>query len=164
MARVEVEVLTSYLERHAPRAVLLAPGPAMPTVDAAAKALDVSPNKVVKSILFQEKRGESRCVLVLATGNGRVSAVKLAKLANLRSLRLASADTVREVTGFGVGGVPPVGHAHRVAVVVDPQVLAEDFVYGGGGDEFHMLKICPADIVALTGAMVAAVVDDNVTV
>jgi prolyl-tRNA editing enzyme YbaK/EbsC (Cys-tRNA(Pro) deacylase) len=61
------------------------------------------------------------------------------------------------VTGFEIGGVPPIGHISRVPIVVDRSVLEHDLVYGGGGDEGHMLEITPKDIVRLTNALVANV-------
>jgi prolyl-tRNA editing enzyme YbaK/EbsC (Cys-tRNA(Pro) deacylase) len=71
------------------------------------------------------------------------------------SLKLAQPDTVLRTAGYAVGGVPPVGHTSGLRVVIDKRVLDYPIVYGGGGDEQHMLRISPADIVRLTGAVVA---------
>ena len=56
--------------------------------------------------------------------------------------------------------MPPIGHRHPLAVVIDRRVFDHDVVYGGGGDEWHMVRIKPQVIQRLTDARVANVVED----
>ena len=74
-------------------------------------------------------------------------------------LRLAPAEVVKEATGYRAGGVPPIGHRQPLQVVIDRRVFDHDMVYGGGGDEWHMLRLEPQVIQRLTGARVADVVE-----
>ena len=100
----------------------------------------------------------SECVAVaIVTGDARVDRGRVAAELGLPTLKLASSTTVSTVIGYEVGGVPPVAHATSVPIVVDRAVFAHSLVYGGGGDEFHMLEITPAEILRLTGARVADV-------
>ena len=62
--------LADFILEHDLQAEIVSPGAHMPTVDAAAAAMKVSPEQIFKSILFQAKDG--RCVMVVACGNGRV--------------------------------------------------------------------------------------------
>ena len=55
--------------------------------------------------------------------------------------------------------MPPVGHLTTLNVIVDPAVLVEPVVFGGGGQSDLLLRIRPAEIVRLTGATVADVTD-----
>lgn len=153
----DARTLASYLRSSGVAAALVAPEAPVPTVDGAAAALGVGCDSIVKSILFEEKRGARRPILVVLRGDCRVDASKVAAVASLSSLRLAPPGRVLELTGYAVGGVPPVGHARALAVLVDARVLERDLVYGGGGDERHMLGILARDIVQLTGARVADV-------
>ena len=57
---------------------------------------------------------------------------------------MATPGEVAEVTGYNVGGVPPV---LRIPVYIDRELLAEDYVYGGGGDEYSLLRFRPAELV-----------------
>ncbi len=125
------------------------------TVPAAAAALGVHVTQIVKSLLFESRRGES--VLVVASGTERVDRHRVAEVTGLGHLKLASPDHVLAVTGYAVGGMPPIGHESRLAVIVDEVVLQEPIVYGGGGQSDYLLRIRPDDIVRLTSATVANV-------
>jgi len=62
---------------------------------------------------------------------------------------------VLAVTGYPVGGVPPVGHRGQVQTVLDSRAAALPIAYGGGAPDL-LLRIQPLDVVRLTGATVAA--------
>jgi Cys-tRNA(Pro) deacylase len=154
--------LAQYLQAQQLQAELINPGREMPTVPLAAEALGVQSGQIVKSIVFEGKKDRSRVALAVAPGDVRVSTAKVATALGLTQLKLASPDTVLRVIGYAVGGVPPVGHITPVPVVVDQRIMEHGFVFGGGGDEHHMLRISPSDIVRLTGATVADVAVDAV--
>jgi prolyl-tRNA editing enzyme YbaK/EbsC (Cys-tRNA(Pro) deacylase) len=67
-------------------------------------------------------------------------------------VRLADAATVEAITGYPVGGVPPLGHPQLLRTLIDRRVLAEPEVYAGGGALNALLRIAPAEIVRWTGA------------
>lgn len=152
--------LAAWLAARGVDAELVAPGAEMPTVERAAAALGVAPAEIVKSILFQHKKDRGRLCLAVAPGDVQVDRRKVADALGQTRLKLASPDAALEATGYAVGGIPPVGHRSHLPVVVDERVLAHPVVFGGGGDEHHMLRIAPAAIVALTAAVVADVAAD----
>jgi len=137
-------------------AEIVAPGVPMPTVDAAATAMAVAPERIFKSVLFQSADGT--CVMAIACGRGRIDAKRLAALAGTTRLRLAPPEVVLEVTGYPAGGTPPVGHRARFPVFVDAGVAAQPWGWAGGGREELLVRITPADIVRLTGAEIAELV------
>ena len=147
----------NYVRKHGISARLIAPETPMPTVPLAAAALGVGEEQIVKTIVFEGKKGRGEVALAIVTGDARVDRSRVAAVLNLPTLKLASPETVLRTTGFAVGGVPPVAHLSAVPVVVDSRVMDHAIVYGGGGDEDHMLEIVPADIVRLTNAVVADV-------
>lgn len=144
-----------YINEHSVSARLIAPETPMPTVPLAAAALGVPERKIVKTIVFEGKKVDGLVAVAIVTGDARVDRARVAAVLSLPTLKLASATTVSQTTGFEVGGVPPIAHVSAVPVVVDRRVLEHDIVYGGGGDEEHMLEIAPDDIVRLTNAIVA---------
>lgn len=146
-----------YVEQHGIDARLIAPETPMPTVPLAAAALGVAEGKIVKTIVFEGKRVDGHVAVAIVTGDVRVDRARVAEVLKLPTLKLASPETVVRAIGYEVGGVPPVAHITNVPTVVDSRVLEHDVVYGGGGDEEHMLEITPGDIVRLTGAVVADV-------
>ena len=116
------------------------------TVSQAAEAVKVSPKNIIKSLICIVEEGEP--VLVIVTGDSKVDLDKLSRL--FGSVRLASPNEVKEITGFEVGGIPPVGL--DIKTVVDRKVLENDYVYGGGGCIMRLSKLDPRKIVEYQGA------------
>jgi prolyl-tRNA editing enzyme YbaK/EbsC (Cys-tRNA(Pro) deacylase) len=108
-------------------------------------------------VLFEDRAGG--VVLAIANGTNRISRPALAAAAGVAKLWLASPQLVLDRTGFPAGGVAPVRHATAVPVVIDRRVMDEAWVYGGAGTEDALLKIRPIDIVALTAACVAEIIE-----
>jgi len=131
-------------------------GPSATVVEAAA-TLEVPTSQIVKSLLFETRQGEH--LLVVASGERRIDRRRLAENAGLPHLKLASAATVLQCTGFPVGGMPPIGHQQQFPVIVDAAVLEESIVFGGGGRTDAVLRIRPADIVKLNRATVSDVTE-----
>ena len=151
--------LPDFLVQEALDAQIVAPGVHMPTVDAAAAAMSVAPERIVKSILFQAPAG--RCVMVVACGNARVDVTRVEGLTGIAGLKLAPPDVVLAKTGYPAGGTPPVGHRERFPVVVDTRVAAQVWGYAGGGRPELLVKIRAADIIRLTDATVADVIANH---
>jgi Cys-tRNA(Pro) deacylase len=147
--------LREFLDAHGAEAELVEPGGEMPTVPLAAAALGVEPARIVKSIVFQHKKDPTRACVAIVPGDARAHPAKVARAVGLTQLKLASPGTTLAATGYPVGGVPPVGHRSALPVVIDASVLGHDVVFGGGGDDRHMLRIAPAEIRRLTQAVVA---------
>jgi Cys-tRNA(Pro) deacylase len=131
-------------------------GPSSTVVEAAA-TLGVPASQIVKSILFETRQGEH--LLVVASGQRRINRQRLADVSGLVELKLASPATVLTVTGFPVGGMPPVGHRSQFPVIVDRAVLEESIVFGGGGRTDAVIRILPDDILELNDASVADVTE-----
>src|SRR5574337_1448169 len=72
----------------------------------AAAAIGTGVAQIVKSLVFL---AGAEPVLVMASGANRVSMRKLAQRLG-GPVRRADADAVKRLTGFPIGGVPPVGH------------------------------------------------------
>ncbi len=124
------------------------------TVEAAAEALGVSSDSIVKSVVLL---ADSSPVLVIANGLARVDLRAVADYLGLagKRVKLADAPTVRELTGFSVGGVPPFGQRTQLRTLMDRRVLAQAEVYAGGGEADVILPPTPAEIVRVTdGAVV----------
>ena len=139
-------------------AEIIRPGVPTPTVPAAAAALGVDESSILKSLLFLDPGGVA--VLAIATGSSRVDRVRLAAVAGVERLKLAPPEEVKRRTGYPVGGAAPVCHATPLRVIVDRRLLALDIVYGGGGTADSLLKITPREIVRVTSATVAEIVEE----
>ncbi|MEM1804916.1 MAG: YbaK/EbsC family protein [Nanopusillaceae archaeon] len=100
-------------------------------------------NKVVKTIVFVSDKNEP--VIVVLRSIYKVNQKKLAKILNVKDIRLATPEEVIKYTGYKVGGVAPFDINFKI--YIDKELLNEDIVYTGGGDERHLLKIRVEDII-----------------
>ncbi len=152
MTARDVKDLEAFLQEKGSRARLVRLGAATSTVGAAAEALGVPPERIIKSLVFI---AGTEPILVIAAGPDRVERRRLAELLGLPAgqVRLASPDEVLAATGFPVGGVPPVGYARPLKIYVDRRVAeAPTTVFGGGGADGVLLEVEPAELIRLTGA------------
>lgn len=155
--------LADYLKTANVEATLVRCDTATPTVARAAAALGVSASAIVKSIVLEHRQKPRKVCLAIVSGNHRVSQGKVAAALAVGRLQLAPAEVVKKVTGYQPGGVPPIGHHQPLQVVIDRRVFDHDVVYGGGGDEWHMLRLEPRVIQKLTSAHVADVAEEPAT-
>lgn len=123
------------------------PDSARTAVEAAA-AIGVQVGQIVKSLVFL--RGEDP-LLVLCAGDRRVDVDRL-------GLVPARADRVRELTGFAIGGIPPLGHAQPLPTLIDVSFERFDVVWAAAGHPHAVFPIeVPALIAAIPEAQVAQV-------
>ncbi len=126
---------------------LIRPGDPTPTVEAAAAALGVRPEQVIKSLLFLV---DGSPYLVIVRGTARVNTSKLLQALGAREARLARKVEVEAITGFPVGGTPPFAHRQSVPVLIDRGVSDLEEIYAGGGAEDIMLRLKVADLLQAT--------------
>jgi prolyl-tRNA editing enzyme YbaK/EbsC (Cys-tRNA(Pro) deacylase) len=118
------------------------------TAALAAAALDVEVGQIVRSLVFLRADAP---VLVLCAGDRRVDATRLA-------LSPAPADHVRAVTGFSIGGVPPLGHDVELPTTIDESLRRFTTVWAAAGTPHDVFAIeTEALIAAIPGAVVAEV-------
>ena len=137
--------LESYLTEHQIDGELIHLSVPTPTVETAAEAVSVSPDQIVKSLLFLI---DGQPALVIASGLGRIDRRLLGSHFGVsrKKTSFADAETVLTLTGYPVGAVPPLGHREKIRVLVDPSVLEHETVYGGGGSETSLLRLKSQDI------------------
>lgn len=117
----------------------------------AAAAIGCEVAAIVKSLVFV---ADGQPVLALTSGANRVDEAALAAALGATDLRKASADEVREATGYAIGGTPPVGHDTDLPVLCDADLAALDEVWAAAGTPATVFPLTPADLLAATGARV----------
>jgi prolyl-tRNA editing enzyme YbaK/EbsC (Cys-tRNA(Pro) deacylase) len=130
------------------------------TAQEAADALGVSLGQIAKSVVFRRKSDEA-AVLVVTSGDKRVDEKKVAALtapSGTGGLGRADADFVKAKTGFSIGGVSPVAHAAPPVMLIDRELFRFDVVWAAAGHPNGVFPATPEQLVALTGAPVADVV------
>ena len=74
---------------------------------------------------------------------------------------MARAEEVRAATGFPSGGVAPFPLPQAARVVVEQTLVRQPVVWTGGGSTRHLVRIAPAELLRLTRAETADVVQDT---
>lgn len=145
--------LQRYIEEQGIGAHLLHDVGETATVIDAARALGVTPEHIIKTLIFLV---DGNPVVYITSGPQRVDSRVLARHFGVgrKKVKLADAETVLRLTGYPAGGVPPFGHRTPMPVLIDARVLSLPIVYGGGGDDHTMVRITPEELVRATGATV----------
>jgi prolyl-tRNA editing enzyme YbaK/EbsC (Cys-tRNA(Pro) deacylase) len=137
-----------------------------PTVPAAAAALGVETDQIIKTLLFLVERQEDGAakrepLVVISYGERRVDKGLLAAHYGVSKKRvtLAPAEVVLALLGFAAGGVPPFGHRTRLPLLIDAGILGlrqryGGVIYGGGGDDHTMLRLSVDELLRVTGGEV----------
>ncbi|HZS35044.1 MAG TPA: YbaK/EbsC family protein [Methylomirabilota bacterium] len=120
------------------------------TAAQAAAACGVAVGQIVKSLVFLADRDP---ILVLVSGANQADEQRLTAVTG-RAVRRADADTVRAVTGYAIGGVPPVGHARPLPVLIDRDLLAFERVIAAAGTPHAVFPITPGELCRVTGGRV----------
>ena len=108
------------------------------TAEQAAESLNTEVGSIVKSLLFKTEDG---FVLCLVSGDRRCSLNKLKKIKNQKDISMASADQVKKVTGFSIGGVSPVGHLQQIEIFIDEKLNRFNNIYAAAGHPNCIFKI-----------------------
>ena len=104
----------------------------------AAKSLNCEVGAIVKSLLF---RAENAFILCLVAGDKKGSLNKIKKITNIKDISMASADEVKDVTGFTIGGVSPIGHLKKINIYIDSSLERFDNLYAAAGHPNCVFKI-----------------------
>jgi Cys-tRNA(Pro) deacylase len=117
----------------------------------AALAIGVDLGQIVKSLVFGV---DGEVVVALVSGDNLLDERKLASRAGADQAWREDADTVREATGFPVGGVPPFGHREPLRVFIDEDLLEYDELWAAAGTPHVNFAITPSELVKATGGIV----------
>ena len=128
---------------------------AVKTAAAAAEAVGCKPAQIVKSLVFQGVTSGVP-VLVVASGANRVSEAKLQALLG-EPVRMGPPKFVREVTGYAIGGIPPVGHVQKLDTVIDAHLLTLEGLWAAAGHPNSLFSLTPDELIRMTGGRVAEV-------
>jgi len=121
----------------------------------AAQAAGCEVGQIVKSLVFKGVR-TNKPYLVLASGANRVNEKQLGKIVD-EPVKMPDADFVREKTGFAIGGVPPLGHAEKLEILIDEDLLPYDEIWAAAGTPNAIFKLTPMDLQKITAGRVACI-------
>ena len=119
----------------------------------AAEALDVEPNRVLKTLMV-EVDGNPVCCVVPA--DCEISMKKLAAALDGKGAKMMPPSDAERITGYHVGGISPFGQRKKVPVAIDQAALTHTTVFVNGGQRGLQIEIDPNDAAIAAGAVTHA--------
>ena len=116
----------------------------------AASALGVEVGQIASSILF--KLPDNSPLLVITSGRHRVNTELVAKSLNLSELGRVDADYVKEISGFSIGGVAPIGWLNPATIIIDEALNDYEVVWAAAGHPHAVYPTTFAELITCTGA------------
>lgn len=111
--------------------------------------------QIVKSLIFRGKQS-GKPILVLTSGANRVNEKRISEYAGEAILR-ADADFVRAVTGYAIGGVPPIGHIEKMETYIDEDFLPFQTVWAAAGTPNAIFELKTPDLQQMTSGIITQV-------
>jgi prolyl-tRNA editing enzyme YbaK/EbsC (Cys-tRNA(Pro) deacylase) len=130
------------------------------TAQEAAAAVGAELGQIVKSLVFVAPGDEGlKPVIALVSGPNRVDIARLAAVTGEGDIRRATAREANELTGFVIGGIPPIGHTRPVRVVMDPDLGRYQVVWAAAGLPTAVFPVPPGTLRNLANATVAPITE-----
>ena len=104
----------------------------------AASSLGCEVGAIVKSLLFKT---ENSFILCLVAGDKKASLNKIKKKLNIKDVSMAVADDVKNITGYTIGGVSPVGHLNKIDIFIDNSLERFTSLFAAAGHPNCVFKI-----------------------
>ena len=117
------------------------------TAKDAAESLGCEVGAIVKSLVF---RADDNFLICLVAGDKRCSLNKLKKITGKKDVCMASANEVKDNTGFSIGGVAPVAHLKNLDILIDQSLSRFQSVFAAAGHPNSIFKIKYNQLVQIT--------------
>jgi len=133
------------------------------TASDAAAAVGAELGQIVKSLVFvaPDEDGVLEPILCLVSGPNRVDLARLAAVTGAQEIRRATAREANELTGFVIGGIPPIGHTRPIRVIMDPDLGRFRTVWAAAGTDNAVFPVPPATLRTLANATVAPITEER---
>ena len=141
----------SYLENAGLDHQIVALSDSARTAAEAAEALGIEVGQVASSIVFKLPNGSA--LLVITSGRHRVDTKLVAAALGVEKLHRADADFVRDVSGFAIGGVSPVGWISPPGeILIDEALNDYGAVWAAAGHPHSVYSTTYSELIKCTGA------------
>ncbi|EGT3573209.1 YbaK/EbsC family protein [Citrobacter amalonaticus] len=146
---MSLQSVRQFLAEHAPDIEIIELGQSTATVELAAKAHNVQPGQIAKTLSLKVKEA---IILIVAKGDARLDNKKLKSTFGAKA-RMLSSDEVVNATGHPVGGVCPFGLETPLPVYCDISLRAFTEVLPAAGAIDSAVRIAPERMAELTSAI-----------
>ena len=122
----------------------------------AASSLGCTVGAIVKSLLIKT---ENRFILCLVAGDRKASLNKIKKILNIKDASMASANDVKNITGFTIGGVSPIGHLNEINIYMDNSLKRFTSLFAAAGHPNCVFEINYSDLQKITNGFIEEITE-----
>ena len=122
----------------------------------AASSLGCEVGAIIKSLLFKTEQNHTLCLIA---GDKKASLNKIKKILKIKNASLASSDDVKDVTGFTIGGVSPIGHLNNIKILIDSSLKRFNYLFAAAGHPNCVFKITFKDLNTITKGSIEELVE-----
>ena len=122
----------------------------------AASTLECEVGAIVKSLLFKT---ENTFTLCLVAGDKKASLNKIKKELNIKDVSMASSKEVKDVTGYTIGGVSPVGHLSKINIFIDNSLERFKALFAAAGHPNCVFKTNFNDLQKITKGSIKEIIE-----
>ena len=116
----------------------------------AASSLGCEVGAIVKSLLFKTENSYTLCLIA---GDKRASLNKIKKALKIKDASMASAEDVKNITGYTIGGVSPVGHLKKIEILIDKSLSRFNLLFAAAGHPNCVFKIDFTNLKKITNGL-----------
>ena len=126
------------------------------TAKDAANVLNCEVGAIVKSLLFKT---ESTFTMCLISGDKKASLNMIKKTLHIKTAFMASPEEVKDITGFTIGGVSPIGHRKKTEILIDISLKRFEHLYAAAGHPNCVFKTNFSDLQKLTKGLTKEIIE-----
>ena len=125
----------------------------------AASSLGCEVGAIVKSLLFKT---ENSFALFLIAGDKKASLNKIKKILDIKDVSMATANDVKNITGYTIGGVSPIGHLNKIDIFIDNSLERFKSLFAAAGHPNCVFKINFKNLQKITNGSIKEITEwDN---
>jgi prolyl-tRNA editing enzyme YbaK/EbsC (Cys-tRNA(Pro) deacylase) len=120
------------------------------TAQEAANGLGIEVGQIASSLIFKLPDGTP--LLVITSGRHRVDVELVASKLEIEKLDRVDAAYVKEISGFSIGGVAPIGWISPATILIDQALGEYEVVWAAAGHPHAVYPTSYSELLECTGA------------
>jgi prolyl-tRNA editing enzyme YbaK/EbsC (Cys-tRNA(Pro) deacylase) len=121
----------------------------------AATTIGCKLEQIAKSLVFRSKSGHP--IFIIASGPNRINEKLIASYIG-EKIEKADADFTKTITGFAIGGIPPIGHTQKIdEIFIDEDLMQYDDLWAAAGTPNAVFNIKTKDLATITKGKIIAI-------
>lgn len=123
----------------------------------AAERLGLEPESVFKTLLVSVEGLVGGLAVGIVPVTSQLDLKAVAQAVGGKRAEMADPRAAERATGYVLGGISPLGQKRQLPTVIDESVILFERVHVSAGRRGLEIALAPGDLVALTGATLAAI-------